>query len=156
VNLLVLLSSGDALAEPGTEISLPVFVGFGNGFVIGARPEILHATNTSGSGFELGAYGLAASDDGHLLAGAGLTALHYHASGFAYGPSVGYTTRGLEVGLFVGARFPEEHLLDGPGGLRIDAHFGPDGSKELVVALQLDVLGWLALGGLGSMHMARD
>lgn len=154
---LGLLVPASAAADGSAgQLSLPVVLGVGNGFVAGARPEYVIATSMTSSGFELGGYGELAVDDGHLLAAGGLTALHYRANGFAFGPSLGYSNHGFEAGLFVGLRYPSEYHLDIPFGLRADLHVDPDGNKELVVSIQADLIARALLGSMPAVTMARD
>ncbi|MGE5181330.1 MAG: hypothetical protein ACM31C_04685 [Acidobacteriota bacterium] len=137
-----------AAADPQyTQVSLPLLLGGGSdGFTFGWRPEVIVASNQPRGGAGIGGYVELAHDARGASAAIGMTGVRYMDRRFALAPSLGMSTRGIEGGMFVGLRRPNEYHLEAPLGLRVDGHFHSDGSADVIVAAQIDLVPLAVLG----------
>ena len=127
--------------------------------MIGGRPEFVIAWE-SPFGFRhgVGAYGEIADAHDHLVVGGGLTYVRY-LGWIGVAPSIGLYHRttgsserdnGVSAGVFVGFRHPEviddvtPYGLDIPFGLRVDAHLGFGGARDVLISAQLDTASVIA------------
>ncbi len=141
---LMLVATTAHANPPYTQFSVPLILGGGSeGFVAGARPEVVVAGNSARGGVGLGGYVELTSVGGNFTAGTGVTSAGYTKRGFAIAPSFGVysgANRGISTGVFVGVRRPSEYHVEMPIGLRLDAHFHDDGATDVMVAAQIDLV----------------
>jgi hypothetical protein len=157
--LALLLVTATAHAEPPyTQVSAPLLLGGGSeGFVAGFRPEVVVAGNAPRGGVGLGGYAELLSSGGKVTVGTGIATVRYTRRGFAIAPSFGVyggASRGISTGVFVGVRTPSEYYIDMPIGIRLDGHFHDDGTSDVMLAAQVDLLP-LGVVGMALMQVAH-
>ena len=148
---VLLAAAAPAAAEPRdpqyTQVSLPMLVGYGShGLYSGIRPEVVVASNQPRGGAGIGGYTEVLHDGAGYSAAIGMTAVRYTDRKFALAPSFGVSTRGIEAGMFVGLRRPNEYHIEMPLGLRLDGHFHSDGSADVMLAAHVDLVPLAVLG----------
>jgi hypothetical protein len=172
--LLVLLATPAAAEPPHTTALFSMQLGIGSGtsdpVVATYRAEAIGARVTADDndnlvGWGLGMYGQAlGGTPGRALYGTGGTLVRYN-HGFALAPSFGVDRRGVEAGLFVGARgwttmgMGHRVGFDLPAGVRFDSYVG-DNERSVAVSFTCDptiIVGGIAaaivvISALGHQH----